>query len=217
MEREIQIPKIIHQIWVGEREMPEHCKQFTQKMKDLHPDWDVKLWGNEVFTELYKDDPYLQNYIKDPELYKWAFISDRVRMLLLRDYGGIYCDVDAMPIRSFDTILDKLEPSHTFFSGLKPSQGNNTLYDCTVYGSAPNSRIVLECLSCYTRINWAHGCKTFSDKIIQKMGPDVAAFSYEYFYNWEVNDKTVVLHDVLETRLFSWVDEKDRQAGAVQW
>jgi hypothetical protein len=122
-----------------------------------------------------------------------------------------------MPIRSFNTIRDTLEPSHTFFTGLKPSQGNNTLYDCTVYGSAPNSRIVLEALSCYTRINWAHGCKTFSDKIIQKMGPDVAAFSYEYFYNWEVNDKTVVLHDVLETRLFSWVEEKDRQAGAVQW
>jgi hypothetical protein len=217
MENAIQIPKIIHQIWVGEKEMPEHCQQFVQKMKDLHPDWDVKLWGNEVFTELYKEDPFLQNYIQDPELYKWAFISDRVRLLLLRDFGGVYCDVDAMPVRPFDVILNQLGPHHTFFSGLKPSQGNNTLYDCTVYGSAPNSRIINECLSVYDRINWAHGCKTFSDKIIQKMGPDVAGFGYEHFYNWEINDKTIVLHDVLETRLFSWVEEDQKQSGALEW
>ena len=144
-------------------------------------------------------------------------ISDRVRLLLLRDFGGVYCDVDAMPVRPFDVILRQLGPQHTFFSGLKPSQGNNTLYDCTVYGSAPNSRIINECLSVYDRINWAHGCKTFSDKIIQKMGPDVAGFGYEHFYNWEINDKTIVLHDVLETRLFSWVDEEDKAAGALAW
>lgn len=213
----IKIPKIIHQIWVGEREMPEHCKQFTEDMKALHPDWEYHLWGNELFTDIYPEDPFLQNYIKDPDLYKWAFISDRVRMLLLRDYGGIYCDVDAKPIRPFDTLRNQLTPSHTFMSGLKPSQNNNTLIDCTVYGAAPNSRIIHECLSCYDRITWAHGCKTFSDKIIQKMGPDVALFSYEYIYNWEINDKTVVLHDVLSTRLFSWVDPEKRAKGAIEW
>tara|TARA_B100000212_G_scaffold338652_1_gene315581 strand:+ start:1585 stop:2241 length:657 start_codon:yes stop_codon:yes gene_type:complete len=213
----IQIPKIIHQIWIGEAEMPQHCKDFVEEMKRLHPDWEHYLWGNEVFTERYPDDPFLQNYIKDPELYKWAFISDRVRMLLLRDMGGIYCDVDARPVKSFNTVRDQLTPEHTFLSGLKPSQNNNTLLDCTVYGSAPNSRIVEECLSCYDRITWAHGCKTFSDKIIQKMGPDVALFGYQYFYNWEIDEKTVVLHDVLESRLFSWVDEEDKVKGALEW
>jgi len=217
MEDNIQIPKIIHQIWVGEKEMPAHCKQFVQSMKDLHPDWEHHLWGNELFTEIYKDDPYLQNYITDPELYKWAFISDRIRMLLLRDYGGIYCDVDAKPIRSFDLIRNQLGPKHTFMSGLKPSQNNNTLVDCTVYGAAPDARIIHECLACYDRITWAHGCKTFSDKIIQKMEPDVALFGYEYFYNWEINEKTIVLHDVLQTRLFSWVKPEDRDVGAVEW
>ena len=69
----------------------------------------------------------------------------------------------------------------------------------------------------YDRITWAHGCKTFSDKIIQKMGPDVALFGYQYFYNWEIDEKTVVLHDVLESRLFSWVDEEDKVKGALEW
>ena len=49
------------------------------------------------------------------------------------------------------------------------------------------------------------------------MGADVALFGYEYIYNWEINDKTVVLHDVLQTRLFSWVKPEDREAGAIEW
>ena len=92
---EVKIPKIIHQLWLGDNEMPEHCKKFVEEMKEMNPDYEHHLWGNEVFEEKYKDDKYLQNYTKEPELYKWAFICDRIRLLLLRDHGGIYVDVDA--------------------------------------------------------------------------------------------------------------------------
>lgn len=204
-----EIPKIIHQIWIGHKPIPEHCAAFAQEMQEMHPDWEYKLWTHdEVFNGRYKDDIYLQEYIKDPDLYKWAFISDRIRLLVLRDFGGVYCDMDAKPIRPFDVILDQLLPGQHFFAGMKPSQDNNTLIDCTVYGSVPNGRIINECLDCYKRVTWAHGCRTFNDRIIEKMGPDVACFGYEYFYNWQVNDKTIVLHDVEDTRLFSWVDNK---------
>ena len=208
MEQEYcAIPKKIHQIWIGHQEIPEHCAAFGNEMQEMHPGWEYKLWTHdEIFNELYKDDAFLQNYVKDPDLYRWAFIADRIRLLLLRDFGGIYCDLDAKPIRPFDIIVDNLHPRITFFAGMKPSQNNNTLIDCTVYGSAPNSRIINECLDCYTRINWAHGCKTFNDRIIEKMSDDIAIFGYEYFYNWQINDKTIILHDVEETRLFSWVD-----------
>ena len=53
------IPKIIHQLWVGDSPIPEHCKQFVEEMKKLHPFWEHHLWGNEIF-EKYKDDEYLQ-------------------------------------------------------------------------------------------------------------------------------------------------------------
>lgn len=201
------IPKKLHQIWIGHKPVPEQCAAFSEEMRAMHPDWEYKLWGHdEIFNDLYKDDPFLQEYVKEPDVYKWAFIADRVRLLLLRDFGGVYCDLDAMPVRSFNAVLDELEASHTFFAGMKPSQNNNTLIDCTVYGSTPNSRIVLECLDCYQKQHWAHGCRTFNDRIIEKMGPDVALFGYEWFYNWLVNEKTVVLHDVKEHRLFSWVE-----------
>lgn len=204
----MNLPKKIHQIWIGYDEMPKHCVEFSKKMEIIHPDWEYKLWTHdEIFNDLYKDDVFLQSYLKDPDLYKWAFIADRVRLLLLRDFGGIYCDVDAKPIRPFDVLLDKLHPSHTFFSGMKQSQDNYALIDCTVYGSVPNGRVVNLFLSCYESLTWAHGCKVFNDVIIEAMEPDVALFSYRYFYDNVVTDKTVVIHDVEETRLFSWVDE----------
>jgi len=204
----MQIPKKIHQVWIGFKEAPDWCKRFGEEMQAMHPDWEYKLWTHDdIFNDLYKDDPFLQNYVKEPEVYKCAFIADRVRLLLLRDFGGIYCDLDAKPIRSFNEICAQLSPQHTFFAGMKPSQENNTLIDCTIYGSTPNSRIILECLSVYDTIYWAHGCKTFNNKIIEKMETDVALFGYEYFYDNKVTDKTIILHDVEETRLFSWVDD----------
>lgn len=209
------IPKKIHQIWIGFKPAPEHCIQFGKEMQEMHPDWEYKLWTHdEIFNELYKDDIFLQNYVKDPELYKWAFIADRVRLLLLRDFGGVYCDFDAKPIRSFNEILAQLSPQHTFFAGMKPTQEHNTLIDCTVYGSVPNGRVINECLSIYDVITWAHGCKTFNDKIIEKMGTDIALFGYEYFYNNIINDKTIILHDIGATRLFSWMEEENIGKGS---
>jgi hypothetical protein len=38
------------------------------------------------------------------------------------------------------------------------------------------------------------------------MDTDVALFGYQWFYDDKITDKTIVLHDVEETRLFSWVD-----------
>jgi len=171
---EIQIPKIIHQIWIGDEPMPEHCVEFIQQMQELNPDYEYRLWGNEIFDEVYKDDVFLKYYRTDPTLYKWAFIADRIRLLLLRDYGGIYVDVDAKPIQSFNLVRDKLKPHHN--------------------------------------IEWANGCRMFSDKIIEECDNDVALFNYKYFYDNKITDNTVVLHDVEDTRLISWAfDEEDRK------
>lgn len=204
-----KIPRKIHQIWIGHLPIPDHCLQFSKEMQEMHPEWEYKLWRHdEIFNGIYKDDPFLQEYLTDPDVYKWAFIADRIRLLILRDFGGVYCDLDAKPVRSFDIILNNLSEKITFFAGMKPSQHNNTLIDCTVYGSVPGSRTILNCLSCYVRLNWAHGCKTFNDKIIQTMDDDIALFGYEYFYGNQITDRTIVLHDIEETRLFSWVDEE---------
>jgi len=207
-----KIPKIIQQIWVGDDPIPEHCGRYVTKMKEMHPDWNVKLWGNEVF-ELYGEDKYLNHYMRaesPSDVWKWAFICDRIRLLLLRDFGGIYVDVDAQPIRPFDLILEELPPEPTFFAGMKRYQEVFTLIDCTVYGSAPDSRAIGLALSTYDNLNHCNGCKLFCEKLIEEMGPDIALFGYRYFYNDNPDDeKCIVLHDV-DGRLLSWVKPEER-------
>ena len=39
-----KIPKKIHQIWIGNAPIPEHCEAFAREMQEMHPDWEYKLW-----------------------------------------------------------------------------------------------------------------------------------------------------------------------------
>ena len=203
------IPKIIHQIWIGDQPIPEKCKTFMQRVKVMHPDWEYKLWGNkEIFDELYKNDPFIQNYRKDiGTIFKPAHVADRTRLLLLRDFGGVYIDADANPIKSFNNILNQLHNKTTFFGGVRyEGQDNNkgALIDCTVMGASPNSRMIKECLSIYNNIDWAWGGKALSNQMWKSMGPDVCLFNYEPFYDTEIGPNTIVIHDHPDNRLWSW-------------
>lgn len=205
-----KIPKIIHQLWIGDNPIPDYIKKFTDEMPVINQGYGHRLWGNEVFDH-YSDDEFLKSYMKSPDIYRWAFICDRIRCLLLDEFGGIYCDSDCKPIQSFDLILNKLNEDITFFTGLKPTQNNNTLFDCTVYGSAPNSRMIKQLLDTYDDLEWANGCRVFSNRIIKTIDSDVACFGYPYFYDNKVTKNTIVLHDVEDTRLFSWVRNENQK------
>ena len=99
----------------------------------------------EIFNDLYKDDIFLKEYIKDPDTFRWAFITDRIKLLLLRDFGGVYVDVDAKYVKPFDLVLEKLEDKHTFFAGMKTYDVQSSLVECAIYGATPNSRIINLC------------------------------------------------------------------------
>ena len=203
------VPKIIHQIWIGDEPIPEHCKEFSKEMQSMHPNWEYKLWGNELLYDIYSNDKYIKHYLTNPHIYKWAFTADRIRMLLLKEYGGVYCDLDAKPIRPFDFILDRLNENHTFFGGVRPFQEHNNtppLIDVTVIGATPESRMINYILSLYGDVNRIWMGKTMSDEMWKAIEPDTALFNYKYFYDNKITDETVVLHDIDNQRLWSWND-----------
>ena len=115
-----KIPKTIHQIWIGPAEIPDWCEDQANEMREVHEKlgWEYKFWGNEVL-DLYKDDKFLTNYLKNPKLYKWSYITDRLRVLILRDYGGVYVDIDCKIIKPLDYCLDSLSDNIKFFCGAR--------------------------------------------------------------------------------------------------
>ncbi len=203
----MNIPKKIHQIWIGPDELPQKYVDMTNNMRDMHPDWEYKLWTHEeIFNDRYADDEYLQAYIKEPETFKWAFITDRIKLLLLRDFGGVYADVDAKYVKSFDLVMDKLEEKHTFFAGLKTFDVQSSLIECAIYGAAPNSRLINLCLDFYQDTRWAHGCMDFSNVITHNLEDDALLLNSKYFYSFEEFEQTIVLHEPEDIRLFSHKD-----------
>ena len=202
------IPKIIHQIWIGDSDIPDEYKKFSENIRDVHVPlgYQYYLWDNNLF-ELYEDDPVIKSYIKLTKTY--AFIVDRFRLLLLRDYGGIYIDMDCKLIKSMDVILNRLSKDIIYFSGMREFQEvRGALIDVTVIGSDKNSRIIKLCIDAYEPDKLVGG-KCTSDTVLKNIDVDVALLNYRYFYDSKITDDTVLLHET-DDRLLSWMSDEQK-------
>lgn len=94
------IPKIIHQIWIqGFDELPEDLKSKHLLLKEYNPDYKIILWDDkkiqkllekyEAIKFLYNNTEILHGFIK-----KYQSQSDIARLVILREYGGFYIDID---------------------------------------------------------------------------------------------------------------------------
>lgn len=93
------IPKIIHQIWVGDQsKRPQFCMD-TWKMKD----WKYKLWTEDEIEELQLQNQELYDYFYEKKI--WHGCSDVARIEILNKYGGIYIDADTERLAPIDELL----------------------------------------------------------------------------------------------------------------
>jgi mannosyltransferase OCH1-like enzyme len=128
--QKILIPKIIHQIWLGPKQIPEIYLEFSKSWKDLHPDWRYKLWTD-------KDVERWDFHNKD--LYNKALSyqerADILRYEILQRYGGLYVDFDMKALKNFDD----LHQYYVFYVGIENDAVTNG-----IIGSAPNNPIFSE-------------------------------------------------------------------------
>ena len=198
------ISKTIHQIWIGPDEMSEDCRDLCREMKNIHEalGYTYKLWGNELW-DLYIDDEFIQTWRENIDDYHYCFVVDRLRLLLLRDIGGIAMDVDCKCIKPMDVILDKLHDNITYFAGLRRSIGPGALIEPTVVGSTKNSRMVQRLLELYDDVYFALGGLELSDGVIEQLDTDVALLNHQYFFSTPENKDCVIYHDGPH-RIYSW-------------
>jgi hypothetical protein len=131
------IPKIIHYCWFGQGEMPQLAKDCIASWHKYMPDWEYKLWNEDVF------DVYSVSYTKEAyEAKKYAFVSDYVRLYALNKEGGVYFDVDFEVYKPFDDLLH-----WNAFAGLEGSKYTPLMMG--VIASCPNGVWVKEQLSHY--------------------------------------------------------------------
>lgn len=94
------IPKIIHQTWKDDKTPPE-LEYFVNKVKKLNPNWDYKLWTDELMLEFVEKEfhDFLNKYISFP---KNIMRADAFRYLVMYKIGGVYLDLDYEILKPFE-------------------------------------------------------------------------------------------------------------------
>lgn len=95
----MNIPKIIHYCWFGEKEIPQKEKECIASWQEFFPDFEFRFWTDKNFDYescLYAKQAY--------SMKKYAFVSDYARAKLLYEQGGIYLDTDVRVIRKFPDV-----------------------------------------------------------------------------------------------------------------
>jgi len=137
------IPKIIHQIWVGPNEIPEKSKYFIQKIKQLHPNYEYKLWiDNDINSENFL------NYKFIVKTSNYAQKADIMRYEILYRYGGIYLDIDFEILQNLDNLINGSlvvcnEDEHI-----------NKYMSIGFIASTVNNSELLNCINNINTINW---------------------------------------------------------------
>lgn len=135
------IPKVIHYIWLGGKELPPIAKKCIASWQKYCPDYEIKRW-DETNLDLNK-----YQFVKDAlENKKYAFASDVLRTDILYNYGGIYFDIDVELLRPIGEFLN-----HDCFMGFETSQ---TLNPGLIIGSTKNNPDLLNILNVYQMLKF---------------------------------------------------------------
>lgn len=84
------IPKIIHQVWVGDFKIPYREKLLMDNLRSLHTDYEYRLWTD--CEDMPDNVRYWYNRFY--KIKNYVFCADLLRIWVVYKYGGIYLDVD---------------------------------------------------------------------------------------------------------------------------
>lgn len=200
----MSIPHAIHQIWIGPKPIPDRERQWCAQMAQMNPTWKCIIHDNELLTR-YAVDPYVkllaQQAQENPKQY--AFLSDRLRVLLLRDEGGVYLDVDCQPVRPLDSLPIWGRAELDFAFGLRSPHRKDValhrspvpLVDNTFIASAKGGRMINRIASLWSPNSVLINGHLTGIAILENLDHTTVALNQKYFYAEQPYPETVVLHD----------------------
>lgn len=95
------IPKILHRVWVGNKEIPEEYEAYWESWKKFHPGFETMHWDDRLVQEKFPRWYKLLGEVPTP-----AGKSDFIRLLALYEFGGLYVDCDFECFHSFEKPLE---------------------------------------------------------------------------------------------------------------
>lgn len=191
------IPKIIHFVWVGPKEISDFNKnECMSSWEKLNPGFEFKFWNE---NNIDKNIPYINSALKNK---KWANVSNLVRLQMVYKYGGVYLDTDVKVLKPFKILLD-----NNCFFGFQLKFHETHWVNNAIFGAKKNHWLIGELINSLlsqfdgnesadlsspvlvTTILKKYGLTKYMDKP-QKI-KDVTLYPVEYFYPFTWEDKNL--------------------------
>lgn len=123
------IPKIIHQIWIGDKEPP---LEWMKTWKEKNPDWQYILWDNNKVKEMnFVNQKHIDYYWQKKQ---WHGVADLMRYEILFKYGGFMPGADSICLESIDDLfLDQKFDAYGVYENEQVRAGLvSPLYACSI-------------------------------------------------------------------------------------
>lgn len=95
------IPQKIHYCWFGGKPLPKLAVKCRHSWEKFFPDYEIKEW-NEDNCDI-NAIPYTK-FCYEHRL--WAYLSDYLRLAVIKNEGGLYFDTDVEVVRRPDDLLN---------------------------------------------------------------------------------------------------------------
>ncbi len=138
----MSIERDMHFIWVGPNTLPA---SLIGAWRDMHPSWEVHVWREPELAALglvnqRAFDAYLTGK-------RWHGAANVARYEIVHRWGGVYIDVDTVPLRPFDR-GPFMKPGVSLFAGyVQPRTGRPGLIGNAYIGAEPEHPVLAECIS----------------------------------------------------------------------
>lgn len=101
---ENEIPKIIHQTWKNNN-IPKRWRISQKMWKKLHPSWQYVFWTDKSIEKYMRLNH--RKFYKQWKEYPYHIQRvDAVRYFILKDFGGVYSDLDIVPRVPIDSYIE---------------------------------------------------------------------------------------------------------------
>jgi len=186
------VPPIVHRIRLYDSKFPENILDCLEKFKRLNPQFYHVLWNEQSVLNIMNDQERY-TYLNYPKKIQKA---DYARYIILKYYGGIYCDYDIDVKQSIYSLYDKYKNDDIVLFE-ETTMSNSDAQDTIKHKirnsipevqlrianymmmSKPNSVVINDILEICTQRSTLKINEDYD--ILYTTGPDVVSTSYDSF------------------------------------
>jgi inositol phosphorylceramide mannosyltransferase catalytic subunit len=117
---DLLIPRVFHQIWLGDKPLPPKFRQWADSWLTMNPGWKMEWWTDARLPEM-------RNRREFDAADKMAAKSDILRYEVIWRFGGVYIDADFEPLRPIEEIIGGV---NAFYGDERPDTPCNAILGC---------------------------------------------------------------------------------------